>query len=372
MTGVDPTWLVVADDRTGALEVAGELATFLGPVPVRVAGGPAGPSRATVVTDSGSRHHEPGTAALRAVAALAGPAQRRALKMDSTLRGNWAAEAVAARRAGWGRVLVIPALPRVGRACTGGVVTVGGTPVGSGDARADTWSPRPVDHLSRAGAGTVDVLADAAAVEKWVRTGSAFAVADASTERDLAAVAAAVASDQSVLVVGSAAAVAATIRAAVSATDLVAPADPTRSTPIVASPVVVACGSLHAGARAQLERLRAAIPAVEILASGLPDHVRVEPERAEAVAAELARRVHRRLEAGDVATLVILGGDTAAAVLGDEPVMARGVVAPGTPWGRSARWPATTLVTRAGGFGPPDALVQLVCADRGRTGMMMP
>lgn len=364
MTRVDPTWLVVADDRTGALEVAGELATFLGPVPVRVAGGPAGPSRATVVTDSGSRHCEPDAAALRVVAALAGPARRRALKMDSTLRGNWAAEAVAARRAGWGRMLVVPALPRVGRACTGGVVTVGGTPVGGGDARADTWSPRPVDHLVAAGAGIVTVLADAVAVGEWVRTGGAFAVADARTDHDLAAVAEAVASDHSILVVGSAAAVAATVRAATSATDLATPADPTFSRTIVASPIVVACGSIHAGARAQLERLGAAVPAVEILATELPDRLPVTPGRAEAVAAELARLVHRRFEAGDVATLVILGGDTAAPVLGDEPVMAGGVVAPGTPWGRSARWPATTLVTRAGGFGPPDALVQLVSADR--------
>lgn len=359
-------WLVVADDRTGALEVAGELATFLGPVPVRAAGGPARPSGEIVVVDVASRHLDSGDAACRMTAALAGPARHRALKIDSTLRGNWADEAVAAQRAGGGRVLVVPALPRLGRACTNGVVTVDGVPVGAGDARARTWSARPADHLAGAGHdGDVAVLASAGAIGDWVRGDGVFAVVDGRTDEDLAAAGVAVAADESIIVVGSAAAVAAAVRASTAAPPMPAPvmSAPIMSAPIMSAPIMVACGSLHAGARAQLDVLAAARPDIDIRATGLPDRMPVTSDRADAAAAGLAAAIHHRLDAGDLATLVILGGDTAAAVLGDEQVMVGGVVAPGTPWARSVRWPGVTLVTRAGGFGPSDALVHLLAAE---------
>jgi uncharacterized protein YgbK (DUF1537 family) len=58
-------------------------------------------------------------------------------------------------------------------------------------------------------------------------------------------------------------------------------------------------------------------------------------------------------------TVVVLGGDTAAAVLGDRTVLVGGMVAPGTAWCRRDDG-GPVWVTRSGAFGGPDALVELV------------
>jgi uncharacterized protein YgbK (DUF1537 family) len=62
--------------------------------------------------------------------------------------------------------------------------------------------------------------------------------------------------------------------------------------------------------------------------------------------------------AAGVATLVVLGGDTAAAVLGPAPLAVGGTVAPGAPWAR--RRDGLLVVTRAGGFGAANAVVDLL------------
>src|SRR4051812_42181471 len=113
-------WLVVADDRTGALEVAGEMAATLGPVEV-LSGGRRAPTHRAAVVDLGSRHLAPALAAELASSA-ATAARRRGHKIDSTLRGQWAAELVGVRRRTGARVLVVPALPRLGRTCVDGTV----------------------------------------------------------------------------------------------------------------------------------------------------------------------------------------------------------------------------------------------------------
>ena len=50
---------------------------------------------------------------------------------------------------------------------------------------------------------------------------------------------------------------------------------------------------------------------------------------------------------------MIVGGDTAAAVLGDGVHVAGGTVAPGIPWARRADGTGPLVVTKAGGFGDP-------------------
>ena len=132
-------WLTVADDRTGALEVAGEMVPWLGPLVVTVRTAPGGAPAAVV--DIASRHLPPAVAAERAVAAASEPAHRRAHKIDSLLRGNWAHELLAVQRAAGDRVLLVPASPQLGRTCRGGVVHVDGVPVGAHDARRATASP---------------------------------------------------------------------------------------------------------------------------------------------------------------------------------------------------------------------------------------
>ena len=175
-------WLTVADDRTGALEVAGEIARWLGPVTVTVRTPPSDGTAAVV--DIGSRHATAHEAADRAVAAAATPARHHAHKIDSLLRGNWAHELVAVQRASRDRVLLVPALPRLGRVCQGGIVQVDGDP-GRRPRRRGVRpsSPRPAEHLVAAGADDVVELAGAVAVADWTRAGGAFAVCDAVVRR---------------------------------------------------------------------------------------------------------------------------------------------------------------------------------------------
>src|SRR6185503_14117484 len=118
-------------------------------------------------------------------------ARRQAHKIDSLLRGNWAAELVAVQRASGDRMLLVPALPRLGRTCVGGVVHADGAPVGAGDARQAIASPRAADHLEAAGAGQVAELADIDALRRWLDGAGVFAICDASSDDDLASIAAA-------------------------------------------------------------------------------------------------------------------------------------------------------------------------------------
>ncbi|MEO5724596.1 MAG: four-carbon acid sugar kinase family protein, partial [Ilumatobacteraceae bacterium] len=113
-----PNWLIAADDRTGALEVAGALVGSQGPA--IVVSGPRSVhslQATTVVVDIATRHSTAAVAAARSVIVEALPSERTAHKIDSTLRGNWAYELVARHRVAGRRVLVIPALPHLGRTC---------------------------------------------------------------------------------------------------------------------------------------------------------------------------------------------------------------------------------------------------------------
>jgi uncharacterized protein YgbK (DUF1537 family) len=78
------------------------------------------------------------------------------------------------------------------------------------------------------------------------------------------------------------------------------------------------------------------------------------------VAAELAAASRELLATTCIGTLVVVGGDTAAAVLGDAPMVVGGTLAPGVPWSRRADGRGPLVVTKAGGFGQPAALVDLL------------
>ena len=56
----------------------------------------------------------------------------------------------------------------------------------------------------------------------------------------------------------------------------------------------------------------------------------------------------------------MVGGDTAAAVLGPEPLLVGGTLAPGTPWARPLDGAGPLVVTRAGSFGTRSSLAELV------------
>lgn len=360
--------LVAADDRTGALEAAAALADHgAGAVPVR--GWPDAPDGAIGVVDLGCRHLTPVDAASRA--SELPPSRRSAHKTDSTLRGNWADELAA--RARTTPVLLVPALPAMERTCVDGMVLDHGRPVHQGNAGTDVrrrvLTSRPAEALRSAGAGDVALLPTLADVDRWLAEPTGVAVADAADDAVIEAIAGRWASDEQGVVLAGTSAV---IGAAGAALGLDGASSPP---PTVGGPILIACGSVHPAARAQIDVAeRQGVPVVHIaddvsarslaaagslvLASEIPVGEVDEPI-AVAAAAGLARGVrelHRRVP---LAALVIVGGDTAAAVLGPAHVTVHGSIEPGTAW-CSADGFDVPVVTRSGGFGSDRALLDLL------------
>lgn len=380
-----PAILVAADDRTGALEAAGAVAQRIGrPVPVVAAVEGAHLVRApdlttaadgapVVVVDLGSRHLTPAEAARRAGRLGTIPAGRHVHKIDSTLRGNWADELVA-RAAGAHPVLVIPALPALGRLCRDGVVTLDGRPVTDGVSGHDRLAPpasaRPLELLVAAGADVADLVSVRPDdVGQWLAAPRGIAVCDASTDDDIERIADSAAARDDVVLAGTS-----VLAAALAGRILSHGADAPRPSPVGHRPLVVV-GSLHPAASEQVRQAVArgatvakepselrtpAAPTVPVIL--LPPPARPGPVAradAAAVAEDLARRFDALAAALDPDVIVIVGGDTAAAVLGPDVVDVSGTLAPGTPWGHR-RDDGCVVVTRAGGFGGPDALVELL------------
>lgn len=358
---------VAADDRTGAIESAAALADRTG-VPVPVAVWPDRPpaGAACGVTDLASRHLDPADAAARAATLPAGG--RLAHKIDSTLRGNWATE-LAARHAATGMpVAVVPALPALGRVCIDGVVLVDGVPVHESDVRLDPHggpvSSRPGDLLEAAGAPVVEIR-DRAALSAWFAAPVGIAVVDADDQRSIDAVVDRWHNTNGILLAGTSA----VIGTAIGRRTHHAPAR------IVQPPTLVVCGSAHPLAAAQIDRVRARGAQVvdrfgpdvlQAMETGAPVVLRapavegpVTAQQATMVMQSLMHEAASVIESGHVGTLVLIGGDTAAALLGDSLVVVLGSVVPGTALVESLVVDIP-VITRAGGFGTDDALVDLL------------
>jgi uncharacterized protein YgbK (DUF1537 family) len=308
--------LIAADDRTGALEVAAELAELGSPV--MVASSPDQLPHGGVV-DLGSRHLSPDAAA-RLAGGLDVGAGWTAHKIDSMLRGNWMVE-LAARSAALGRsVVMVPAWPQMGRTCVDGVVHVHGV-----------------------------ALVDARALVQ----GLGWEVLDVADEVALQAVAAQVAAmGDDVLMAGPAGAVGAVGRARRGGVARSA------EVPDRPGPALVVCGSATEVSHLQLAALRTERPAVEVIAAE-PASAELRPDVAHMVV-ERARHRIAQLRPG---TIVVIGGETAAGLLGDEPRLVGGTVLPGLPWSRDARGGGPLVISKAGGFGHPRTLIDLLQED---------
>jgi uncharacterized protein YgbK (DUF1537 family) len=388
---------VIADDRTGALETAGAMAAR-GGVPVQVLARDRAPWRSStgqLVLDADTRHRSPVEAGAR-VADLVGAGWPTSValahKIDSTLRGNWAAEVVARRSVDGRPALLVPALPELGRTCAGGIVRVDGVPVHLGPAGRDPRSPiassAPAELLAAAGAGGVVSLPDPTAVDRWLADPSGIAVADAVTVEQVELLVAAWRErGAGVLLVGTSSVIGAAVgpgwpggrRAA-------APGSPSGL-----DRVVVVCGSLHPVAREQVRRVAVGAGVdpsrIDLVVSEAVDGP-VPTAAAATAAMSLAAAAWARVAAnaaGSRVGVVVLGGETTAAFLGDRPVDVVGWAAPGTPWGYVRRAVADAggpvgadddghtddghtdddlgdlvVATRSGGFGTPDALAELL------------
>lgn len=357
---------MAADDRTGAIETAAALADHgAGPVPVVVwpYRAPEHGTAAIEVVDLETRHVSADEAVERAVAVdRLGPC---AHKIDSTLRGNWAVELAARHRVSRRPVLLIPALPAMNRICVGGVVLDHGHPVHEGppDPRSRIRTSRPADLFD--GVETTE-LSDRTEVEAWLSEPTGVAVADASSDDDIAGIVGVWRSAPEVLLAGTSAVIGASA-------DHLGGSAPEQ--PEVGGPVLVVCGSIHPMARAQIAELEhrgvATTSIVDeltvtrlrddghlVLATEIP-FGEIDTPLAIAAATTLARGVRDLLDRVDVGALVLLGGDTTAAVLGDADVLVHGTIASGTAWSTVDELDMP-VITRAGGFGSDHALVELL------------
>ena len=325
---------MAADDRTGAFEVAGLLATVVGPVTVTVGTAPPGNG----VVDLGSRALSPADASARAAAVDGNSSAWTAHKIDSTLRGNWAAELLARHTVCGRRIVVLPGWPELGRTCVDGVVRVHDVPIA-----------RPADALPNAGS-----IAGVAALREWLAGNARIAVCDVPDTDTMHALAAELVGSQ-VLIAGPGGPIGATFAAHIGASRAL-------SSPTLGGAIAVICGSANPVSHEQLRRLSIARPDIAVMSVPSTDGA-LDPELATAVAQRAVERItHARPD-----TIIVIGGDTAAALLGEAPRSVGGFVAPGMPWSRDNNGEGPLVVTKAGGFGGPDALVDLL---RGGTAPM--
>lgn len=145
---VNHAFLIIADDLSGAADCAvGFVAAGFDSVVLLDTGSEAAvPTASVVAVDTDSRRDAGPVAAAKARAALGalGADRRVVKKIDSTLRGGWAAE-VAAMQPALGLALVAPAFPDLGRTVRDGTVLVHGTPL----AETATWRLEHAGHESR-------------------------------------------------------------------------------------------------------------------------------------------------------------------------------------------------------------------------------
>ena len=384
---------VIADDLTGAADTGVQFARagYKTAVIFRGEEVPAAGLDA-VALDTDSRTRPAGFAAKRVIEAARAVRDARVVckKLDSTLRGNVAAELSAAlgatRRP---RVVVAPAFPAAGRTTVGGVQLVHGVPVHETEMRNDPRTPVLEAHVPTLLAGSfpsvatlgVEDLADPEKVRLTLE--SECVVADAERDADLEALVRAVPDPSGVLWAGSAG-----LALALGGVYPGPGAGGVPASPGPARRVLVVIGSLSGVSREQLRRLveeygDVAVPvhadrsgAVEeaagiarrALSGGTCAVVHSPGERSRPgtggpVVRSLAEVAARICGQELFDALVMTGGSTAVRValrLGASGIRLGGEVEAGVPWGTLIGPNPYTVVTKAGGFGGPDTLVGVV------------
>jgi len=340
--------LVTADDRTGALEVGGVLANKTFSVPVHgslnsattALNTTAGTSTALVL-DIGTRHLTPDEARKQVISASQMPSTYRCHKIDSGLRGNWPHEAHALADQGY-KVAIIPSFPDAGRYCRDGVVYIQDVPVldspfGSDPLTAPV-SSRPDEILAHTGCEHSDI-------EIW----------NAADNNELMTAILRCRQEQRLLVgpTGAIEYYARTLFA-----NLVQQITP------LELPILIACGSLNKTSREQLQQLGIPLqeldqafhqtgPVTAIITA--PYDGNVSSHDASLTAARLANRI-RSLQ-DQFGTLLVIGGDSAAALIQNHSLETLGTIATGIP---ISRYQGKLLVTKGGGIGTLNTLHDLL------------
>ncbi|WP_328473169.1 four-carbon acid sugar kinase family protein [Actinoplanes sp. NBC_00393] len=392
---------LVADDLTGATDAA---------VPFAAAGwsahllrsstaapSPAGdrPCLLAVATGVRAAADDRATAVTAAAVGelLARGCDRLYLKVDSTMRGSVAAQIRGALGA-WAQaypgavVVVCPAFPEQGRTVVGGRVLVRGIPLEHTAAAQDPVTPVTTSLLSDLVAGLpaseagsdadlarglvaldADLLRGLSAPEADLLRGLSapeadllrgLSAPDAGSDADLDEIAATLDRHGP----GAVAAGSAGLASALARRWPAAKPAPDRQRPSTC--ILVGVSSLHPVALSALARLRDARPTVDVITT--------PAARADAAttAAGFGEQVAHQLKQARYDTVVLVGGDGAAAALDHVDAGAITVhraLAPGVPLGTICGGAAhgVRVVTTSGGFGSADSLVDIV--DRlGTTG----
>src|SRR5215210_20070 len=384
---------IIADDLTGAADTGVQFAHAGYRVAV-VFRGEQVPSEGldAVVFDTDSRTLRPGLAS-RYVAEAARAARAAPLvykKFDSTLRGSVAAELSAARETTRRRrAVVAPAFPAAGRTTEGGTQLVHGVPVHETEMRNDPRTPVREGHVPTligrwsSSVGTLGVgdLEDPESVRRALERYE-WTVADAARDADLEALVRAVPDPGSVLWAGSAGLALALGKVYPGPRPAGAGAHFAK-----AGSVLVVVGSLNAASRGQLDKLverygEVAVPVGPGSASTVAQVVAtargilcggscaVVHSSGKASSAERGRVMRALAGAASALAgeglfdgLVLTGGSTAVAVsraLGASGIRLAGELEAGVPVGALIGPSPHTVVTKAGGFGGPNALVGAV------------
>lgn len=399
---MDARWLILADDLTGAADCAIAFRRRGRSAAVTWGAAVPDPSIPVLSYDADSRSLAAEAAAQRHAALLErlhDPERRLFKKIDSTLRGQPAAESAATLahlRARSGRAfgVLAPAFPGTGRTTVDGRMRVGGRPL----EEAEVWR-RDHSYASAAlgamlasagirsrsltlptvrGGRLADALAEVAAGPE------AVAVCDAETDDDLRRIAeAGLAATPWAVFIGSAG-----LAHALAASGPTAALEPVRIAPDRRGSLLVV-GSLAEVSRAGTRRLLAdgavvhlpvapetllaadgpsqlATPIaarlaagqdvlVEILLAGEPD-MRLGPRLAQALADALAPI------AGQIGALAATGGETAAALLTRfdiHGIQLADEIEPGVSLGLTLGRLSIPIATKAGAFGDADSLTRI-------------
>jgi uncharacterized protein YgbK (DUF1537 family) len=356
--------LALADDLTGALEIGAKFAArgIASPVTTHPDVDPLGAERMQVI-DTETRHL-PAEEAGRRVLSLAREARRLGarllyLKTDSTLRGNIASELEALRKA-WpeSRLVYVPAYPRLGRTVRDGQLYVDGLAVDRTAFARDPLNPVRQSHIPTLLQSGCEGPVWALRVEELAAAAEpAIYVCDAETEAEVARAASFTLdeafNEATCRLAAGPAAFAEALAAVLRPGHVPAPVWPVVRTCLVVN------GSRHEVSLSQVRHAQACDclnDRWQLLA--LPE---AQGESGLAYAACVARAAIAAIARIQPAGLVVFGGDTALAILnalGCARLEPLGEILPGVPISRLAGRPLL-LITKAGGFGPPDLLYEL-------------
>ena len=261
--------------------------------------------------------------------------------MDAGLRGNWPHETRALVELGY-HVVVVASFPDAGRRCKDGIVYIQDIPVLDSPFGADPLtapcSSKPIEVMEEAGCVFEEV-------EVWD--------ANDNDELDFAS---RQCLEEGRVLVGPSGAIGSFARHVFGVA--------ARAQITLANPMLLACGSLNATSREQLTRVNGEWFAfgapvrpsarVSLVATPIPAG-EITSEMAVKVATEMAQIVKEA--SPNFSTLLIIGGDTVAAFVGDETLKAVGTVSAGIP---VSKFHGQTLITKGGGIGTANSLREIV------------